>query len=141
MKITIRRDDALEGLSSLTKKDKIELAHHIIEQAIQAKVITNDKEYCGANLFEIFFDYGYNLIAATLFCLGKCDPFLMDKFRNLVIWGIYDDCPDCGWETDFITGDCYKGHLWEERKCTNCGKVVSNEPDWDVVPGGYDYNN
>jgi hypothetical protein len=133
MKITIRRDESLEGLSSLSKKDKVELAHHIIERSIKAKVISDDREYCGANLFEIFFENGYNLIATTLFCLGKCDLSLMDKFRNLVVWGIHDDCPNCGCEMEFTDGEDHGRYKWHERKCLNCDKVVSNEPDWDIV--------
>jgi hypothetical protein len=141
MKITIRRDEALKEISHLYRKDINELANRIIEKSIEAHVICDDREYCGTNLFEIYFDYGYNLIAATLFCLGKCDPFLMERFRNLVVWGVYDDCPECGCEMEFTDGEDHGKYKWHERSCLNCGKVVSNEPDWDAVPGGYDYNN
>jgi hypothetical protein len=141
MRITIKRDEALKELASLAHKNHIELAKHIIDKAIEARVISDNKEFCGENLFEIFFDNGYNLIATTLFCLGKCDPFLMQNFRNLTVWGMHDDCPECGFDMEFIDGEDHGKYKWHERECLNCGKRVSNEPNWDSVPGGHDYNN
>jgi hypothetical protein len=141
MKITIKHDRALLDLSVLTNKHHTDLAKRIYTKAIESGVLKDDTLFAGLNLYEVFSENGHSITAATLFCLGKSNQFIQDAFRKLTIWGIHDDCPNCGCEMD-IKDECNIGRYhWQERTCTNfwCEKVVSNEPDWDSVRGGKDY--
>jgi hypothetical protein len=141
MKITVRNDNHLKDIAAMLRVEPKELAKVIIKIAIDIKVIEDDKEFCGSLLFKEFKNYNFNLIQATTVCLNKHDPFLLADFRELTIWGIHDDCPNCGFEMDFTDEGKVGRFIWHERTCLNCGKVVSNEPDWDTVPGGHDNRN
>ena len=50
-----------------------------------------------------------------------------------------DVCTECGSENiEFICTVTYKRNDYSTYKCKDCGNVMSNEPDWDSLPGGHD---
>lgn len=32
------------------------------------------------------------------------------------------------------------GYDWTSYECTECGHIESDEPDWDSMKGGHDYD-
>lgn len=52
-----------------------------------------------------------------------------------------EECPLCGSDVEVIDSGSYKGKVWYHYECTNpeCQHEESEEPDWDSMPGGHDY--
>jgi hypothetical protein len=158
MKITIKNDEHLKGLACSLGVKSSDLAKLIIKRAIKIGVIHDEKEYCGSKLVSEFKNFDLNLVQMAKRCivdlafdisllngenvvLNKRDPYLLADLRELTIWGIHNDCPECGYEMDFTDEGKVGRYIWHERTCLNCGKVISNEPDWDTVSGGHDNRN
>ena len=49
-------------------------------------------------------------------------------------------CPECGSDLECIDEGTYKGIDWETLQCPECEYGESDEPDWDIMPGGKDYD-
>ena len=39
---------------------------------------------------------------------------------------------------EHIESGYYKRIIWDGYKCLDCEREISDEPDWDSEPGGYD---
>lgn len=49
------------------------------------------------------------------------------------------ECPECGSEMELFDYGYSKYGNWKHYRCLECGNEESNEPDWDDMPGGWDY--
>ena len=49
------------------------------------------------------------------------------------------ECDSCGSSNiEHVTTVTYKRIDFNTYKCNDCGYVMSDEPDWDSLPGGHD---
>lgn len=50
------------------------------------------------------------------------------------------ECYHCGSDNlKHHDSGTYKRFRWDAYKCLDCGEITSDEPDWDNMKGGYDY--
>ena len=40
-------------------------------------------------------------------------------------------CPECGSDVEYWDSGVFKGIRWTNYKCTECGYIISNAPDYD----------
>lgn len=52
-----------------------------------------------------------------------------------------ENCEECESENiELFDLGTYKRHYWYSWKCNDCGHYTSNEPDYDNLPGGKDWD-
>ncbi len=134
MKITLKSDDNLLALSERVGTPIEDLVRHVIHQVVEADAIDlDDYDYAGQTVVSLFDAVGHSPTTATLFCLGKCTPDILNLFSKIRTWGITDkaECPECGSEAEYHDGDVRTDHgdgytsppehtvVWAEYKCTN----------------------
>ena len=52
----------------------------------------------------------------------------------------YGTCPECGKEL-YAEEEGDGVYVWNEYYCPDHGLISSDEPDWDSMKGGHDYEN
>lgn len=107
-------------------------------------MVYDEPESWGCNVFDcidkdILVSDVVNIIRKTGIKVVKSKH--MDAFLALVLMGC-GDCPECGGEMEVVDGEyrCCGGDgyltpyeyetVWEEKKCSNCGYIESNEPSY-----------
>ena len=145
MEISIQKNDAFRLMSSASGYPENILEEIIIKRLIDEGMMTGDTIDCGLSIQQIAVENKYNAleIVKVLFPEGTKNMEVIELMDSIYIFGTADDnpCPKCGCECEG-TEDGADGHVWTEWKCSNseCDFADTNEPDFDVLPGGYAYN-
>ena len=137
----IKESDNLEKLAEAANKPAGKVAERIIEELLQRGIIEDDPCLWGQSLEDIYCrDVAVSEMLQVLHAAGIEDikSGCFDALLDLVVMGD-GDCPECGGDmevTDFeeriVAGDGYLTPyeyepIWEEKTCSNCGYVESNE--------------
>ncbi len=83
----------------------------------------NDKEVAGQSVSSVFVSSGYTSeeMIDVLFNNHQNVSELQEFLKNVMFWGVDDDCINCGCETEVVEYDyTSQGKLVNINKCTNC---------------------
>jgi len=145
MEYTIKKNDAFLVLQKVVSKDSEQLEEIIIDGMIEEQLIfTCDFEVYGKSIHSICNDNGIEVptIIQILFP-GELNNEVPELLKSIFIWGdsCENECDECGCEME-SEEDSHGKHSWTNFNCSNpnCSNGWSNEPDWDSMPGGHDYN-
>jgi len=140
MKATIKQNDGLRMLSSITKITTSDLEHRIISKMEEEQLLSGNMEDCGHSVLEVIAQSGYDAQDAIniLFPEFYKNEEIIQILDSIIVWGNGGDieCPECGCEM-IVENES----SWINCKCENsdCGHATTNEPDWDTMKGGKDY--
>jgi hypothetical protein len=143
MDLSIKRNDAFRVLSDATKISISDLEKIIIQGLIDEELIGGELEDCGRSIAEVCNEQGFSVpqIVELLFP-GQINQEIPELLDSIFIWGDAVDhpCDQCGCEMEGEE-DGHGKHTWTDWECSNpnCDNKISNEPDWDSMPGGHDY--
>ena len=124
--ITLRKNQALTDLSNYAGRTIDEVQEKIIGDLIKHNVLSDIPEECGETLENILIENDHTLESFAVHCFKVSFPKLLKILKNIQIWGIYDECEDCGCELEEDE---------TEMKCVNpvCGcsiqTVYERDPD------------
>lgn len=118
-KITIRKNKSLERLAQRCK-----ISIHSVDEFLISKlsdkgiIYLNETEFCGMTLLEMFKHQGITLTGFAVKAFGNTFyfPELLKILENIQIWGIEDECTECGCEMEY-SGTFNSNY----SKCINCG--------------------
>lgn len=142
MNLTLKQNEALSVLSLATGLCVSDLTSTIFEYFKKVDRYL-DFEACGMTLEDLvnFEDLELVVVINDLFPDKWNNPEIPELFKTVFVWGDGSDhpCDECGCEMteEIMVGG---GYTWNEWHCTNCPNIESNEPDTDLLPGGYKYN-
>lgn len=137
--ITLQSSKELGILSSQIGLTQEQLKDRIIETFIKYEAIGGDQGDCGQKLTDVA-DYDSSR-SAIREIFGGMSYILFLNLSQQIIISTLGDCPMCGCETE-EEEQVYDKHSWVDIACTNhnCEYKDSNEPDYDILPSGYHYN-
>ena len=120
-KISIKTDKHLRNIAVVLIKTIPDTVKFIEQCVLEAEPYIDDCCNAGDNLFSVL----YNSEANLKDMLKKnFPPETWDDFSKLTLWGVEEDCPDCGCEMrvwGFETNeDGFTGR--DVFRCTNCGE-------------------
>jgi hypothetical protein len=143
MKTTLKENDALRMLASSSKLSITELEKRILDKMESEKLLTGNVEDIGLSILKIMNLNGYDAKDAIniLFPEQRRNEEIIQLLDSVLIWGDAKNnpCPKCGCQVEHEP-HVYESHIWEVWHCTNCNFSTSNEPDWDGMKGGKDYD-
>lgn len=140
----VRQSNELSFLANEAGKTEKEISKVIVSELVKNEMVYDEPESWGCNVFDcidkdILVSDVVNIIRKTGIKVVKSKH--MDAFLALVLMGC-GDCPECGGEMEVVDGEyrCCGGDgyltpyeyetVWEEKKCSNCGYIESNEPSY-----------
>ncbi len=135
MEITIKDNDALEGILLYVPTDKKETIDLIISKLTKDEFLHEPTEEYGKTVGMIIEEYGgvvlEHLVNVVFPCLSENEEFVF-LFSNLMFWGVSKEfeCEDCGCEMDLYNFENH-GYEWTDLECSVCDRKETNEPDWD----------
>lgn len=94
--LTIKQDESLLSLAKLLGKPVDELTEHIINGLFRYDVLFNDRVFTGHKLSKNIDETGNRLLSVCIMVIGKANTRIRKLFGELVIWGVEDDCSECG---------------------------------------------
>lgn len=128
----------LERASSVQGK---KLESWIIEQLEKAEII-QEREDCGKTISELCKQAQTSPLEVAMKTFKSFGAAEVYTFSNLTIMSDEENpCPECGCKLE-VEHDGADGYEWEEHACSNsdCDYKNTTEPDWDLMPGGADYD-
>lgn len=133
--ITLRENRALNRLSEYCGKSSKDLTDKIINVLLSDEILIDTPEECGEMLSDVLKECGYSIETFAVYCFKVGFPTLIEILNGIQIWGVYNECPECGSEWN---------ENEHEKECSNpvCGCSVRtiNEPDYDSMFKGHDYD-
>jgi hypothetical protein len=140
MDVQILKNQSFQMMSIASGLSESTMEELFIKRMINEGLMSGDKNDCGWSLQQIAFQNKYDIfdLINVLFPEGIKNTEVMELMDSIMIWGLASEhpCPLCGCECDHE--DDAGNDLWT---CSNgeCHFKDSNEPDFDVLQGGYDY--
>lgn len=117
-KITILKNDSLKRLHERVKGDLDMLIIDLLNRLSKIDgIYLDDTQLCGMMLPDILHEVGSNLVSFAKENYGSPTFDFLESMSGLQIWGIENDCSDCGCEMEYQDNG-YEGEWYE---CTNCG--------------------
>ena len=135
---TLLDNDSLEHIAKVIGRTEAEISEIVVKTFYDIDIIMSLDD-CGKTIGELI-DGEFSVKQAIEHVLGYYNKEIETSFSNLVIWGAAYECPECGCSLDEVP-ESSSGYEWVDIDCTNCDYADTNEPDWDIMPGGYGYNN
>lgn len=120
------------------------LAYDIIERRIFNRMIAenilygyDDKEAAGKSVSDIFIENGYTVEQMINILFNDCrNVSEVPEFLNgVTFWGVDNDCPNCGCETELVDNDYTEGgEPIDITKCTNseCEHIDEKISDYET---------
>lgn len=104
----------------------------LITYCREMKMFFGDESDYGLSLKQMCEDSEYSLYILMVDVCGFKDQtsIAYEMLGKIVFIGPYG-CKECGGEMETIDSGTYKGTHWKTKKCTHCGNVESNEPEFD----------
>jgi len=139
--LILKNPEGISRLAAIANLSVEELTDIICKNLIDYGIVADDHRFCGKaflKLFDDFVDIDIHYFIMRVF--GICNSEILRLFNELYFIYYLEDCPECGYETEALDQENGK-YKWEDTKCLNsdCDYAISNEPDWDIMPGGHDY--
>lgn len=139
--MTLKETKELKLLADEAGKKPQKVADIIVSELLSKKIISRTNENWGYRVEECFehevsVKQLSDIIASTSIYPVRSGH--IDALINCVVMGDFD-CPECGGEMEITDGEyrCTGGDgyitpyeyepIWEEKTCTHCGKIISNE--------------
>ena len=136
--VSITENDALRELVKIQKSNPQKISEKIQNALVKEGVLYLGTEDAGLTLNEIADQSGYAIKYLFKLVYGtEGDTEQLEFFGALLFLGD-SDCPMCGCDLERET-EGLGNKEWENVSCTNCDYADSNEPDWDILPRGYEY--
>ena len=140
----IKESEQLNVLATASGKTANQVSDIIVSELIKRQMIEETPENWGATIGDcvkrdIYVSEVVEVIRATGLSVVKSNHY--DAFVECVLIG-NGDCPECGGDMEVTDGEskCTGGDgyntpyeytpIWEEKTCTHCGYVESNEPSY-----------
>lgn len=135
--LTIRKDDQFLALCNHLNKDPETLAEKILTRG--EMIMSKDNAHIegddrGRGIIEIIMEmeFGHSLQVLAAFLTGRSDSTVCELIQEARVWGVENDCPECGAASEFYDADVAHGRYMEEdqysnlvHQCTNCFKTFS----------------
>lgn len=145
MEITIKYNDAFRAVSRITGISENDLSKRIIVRLEKEGIIGDWTQEVGKSIQEVIEQYEEHSILDVIECVFPLQinsVELPEFLKSIIFWGdsMTNPCDLCGCEMEGEE-ESQDGHTWTNYKCENpeCENEHINEPDWDCLPGGYDY--
>lgn len=145
MEISLKRNEALSVLATSTGIQIDELEEAIILRLRDSFWIIGGYEDCGLSLQEVANNNGQDVsgLIALILPTQRKNTEIPELMHSIFIWGesSENECENCGCEVEEDIQRDGK-HTWSAFECSNpnCNNQWSNEPDWDTMKGGKDYD-
>ena len=130
-------------ISGKTEKD---LEEHILESMKEHLYLDNSFEDCGKTIEDLiieFDEYSIEDVVEILFPDETENDQLKEVLKSILFLGdgSTNPCDQCGCEME-VQDESQGKYSWQNHNCENpyCDNGSTNEPDWDSMPGGHDYN-
>ena len=121
--LTIKDSPELESIAMQFNRSKEEIIEMILNYAKKNKVISDDYEYAGLNIYD---EFVYMDVEPIKNIFGTYYSDLEKLFKTLVFWGKKNECPTCGCELaydgDYSPVNPQDGTVvtfWEKGYCRN----------------------
>jgi hypothetical protein len=143
---TIRKNDSFSVLLTSIGTTSHNLEDSILNGLINEQLIESSYEDYGKNLQTIIDENDWEMtdFLNVIFPDKQLNSEILELFKGVQVWGCGSEkpCPECGCEMDPF-GDGIGTLQWTNWECENpnCDYRETEEPDWDVMPGGIDFDN
>lgn len=146
MEVTIKKNDSFSELMKIVAMNPTDLQEKIIKGLESIGFLQDYTQEVGKTIQEIIEEYNDDTFEEVLTSVFPNAVHIQNDelnafFGGLVIWGDGSEmiCEECGCEMEGETEGCW-GQEWTNWDCSNpeCENGITNEPDWDTMPGGYD---
>lgn len=125
--VTLRENHALIKLSTNYSVHIDELTEKILNDLTSIGCLYDIPEECGETIENLLIENDYTLEQFSVKSFQMSSPTVLSILKGLQIWGIHNDCEDCG---------CEMIEKEDEKECSNpvCGCSINTnyaiDPDW-----------
>ncbi len=146
MEITLLKNDAFRVLLEVTGMTTMELEKRIFDTMVKEELIElDDFDLVNKSVWEIFNEIDCNTIwvKGLLFNDIETNENIFELLKSIYFFGdgTNHPCEECGCEMIEERDGC-NGKYWSEWECENpyCDNKETDEPDWDTMKGGHDWD-
>lgn len=139
----LKKDDNLAYIAKCANRPIEELSHNIVTTLWEHGAVCDDEENYGCRLIDcIESEFSIFGILDLLMAVTGLEDITCDMFKTICDCTIMGDgdCPECGGEMEYITGECHRTNVGQDEepeytmdsetfRCHACGYVNK-----------YDYN-